>query len=82
MGVIKEPKNIDFIINSKPWTEEELVEFRAIIKKRNEARAKKISRSINPSHVSTGHNMVFPKAGLDNIHELTEAISTLVITQQ
>lgn len=41
MGVIKEPKNIDLIINSKPWTEEELAEFRSIIKKRKEAKAKK-----------------------------------------
>ena len=33
MGLVKEPKAIDLIINSKPWTEEELAELHAIIKK-------------------------------------------------
>ena len=45
MGLIKEPKNIDFTINSKPWTEEELGEFRSIIKKRKESKTKKISKA-------------------------------------
>lgn len=31
MGLIKEPKNVDFIIESKPWTEEELIDFRKIM---------------------------------------------------
>lgn len=31
MGLIKEPKNVDFIIESKPWTEEELIDFRQIM---------------------------------------------------
>jgi hypothetical protein len=34
MGLIKEPKNVDFIIKSEPWSENELLEFRAIIKKK------------------------------------------------
>ncbi len=50
MGLIKEPKNVDLIINSKPWTEEELTEFRAIIKKRKEAKAK---RKLRASKTST-----------------------------
>lgn len=45
MGLIKEPKNVDLIINSKPWTEEELAEFRAIMKKRKEAKAKRKSKT-------------------------------------
>ena len=28
MGLIREPKNIDFIIQSEPWTEQELADFR------------------------------------------------------
>jgi len=28
MGLIKEPKNVDFIIQSEPWTEQELADFR------------------------------------------------------
>ena len=34
MGLIKEPENVDLIVNSKSWTEEELAELSAIIKKR------------------------------------------------
>lgn len=33
MGLIKEPTGVDFIIQSTPWTEEQLKEFRAIMKK-------------------------------------------------
>lgn len=38
MGLVKEPKNIDFSTKSKPWTEKELSDFRKImldIKKKN-----------------------------------------------
>lgn len=38
MGLIKEPKDIDFSTKSEPWTEQELSEFREImqeIKNRN-----------------------------------------------
>jgi hypothetical protein len=37
MGLIKEPKNIDFCVQSEPWTEEELRDFRKIM---NELKAK------------------------------------------
>jgi hypothetical protein len=50
MGFIREPKNVDLIINSKPWTEEKLAEFSAIIKKRKEA---KIKRKLRASKRST-----------------------------
>lgn len=33
MRIIKEPKDIDFIIESKPWTEKELADFRMLMKK-------------------------------------------------
>jgi hypothetical protein len=49
MGLIKEPKSIDLTINSKPWTKEELAEFRAIIQKRKEAKAKKNSKASKTS---------------------------------
>jgi hypothetical protein len=32
MGLIREPKNVDFTVQSKPWTEEELVDFRELMK--------------------------------------------------
>ena len=31
MGLIKEPKNIDFSTKSEPWTEQELADFRKIM---------------------------------------------------
>lgn len=31
MGLIREPKNVDFTVNSKPWTEKELQDFRKIM---------------------------------------------------
>ena len=33
MGLIREPRDVDFYIQSKPWTEEELKKFSEIIKK-------------------------------------------------
>lgn len=36
MGLIREPKNVDFYVIDKPWTEEEEKEFSAFIKQRKE----------------------------------------------
>ena len=40
MGLIREPKNVDFIIKSEPWTKEELKQLREIMKRQKERRAK------------------------------------------
>ncbi len=40
MGLIREPKNVDFIIKSEPWTKEELKKFREIMKQQRERRGK------------------------------------------
>ena len=40
MGLIREPKNVDFIIKSEPWTKEELKQFREIMRQQRERRAK------------------------------------------
>jgi hypothetical protein len=40
MGLIKEPKNIDLTIKSEPWTEDELIQFRAIMKKQRDRKLK------------------------------------------
>lgn len=37
MGLIKEPKNVDFSIQSEPWTEKDLFDFRVIM---NEIKSK------------------------------------------
>jgi len=31
MGLIKEPKDVDFTVKSEPWTEEELADFRKLM---------------------------------------------------
>jgi hypothetical protein len=33
MAVVKEPKGIDFVVKSEPWSDEELKEFRELMKK-------------------------------------------------
>lgn len=36
MGLIREPKNVDFYVIDKPWSEKELKEFSELIKIRKE----------------------------------------------
>jgi len=43
MGLIKEPKEIDFTVQSEPWTEEELFDFRKLI---NQLKSKNSTKSI------------------------------------
>ena len=45
MGLIKEPRNVDFHVLDKPWTITEKNEFSAFIKLRKEKRKKKQSRA-------------------------------------
>lgn len=33
MAIVKEPKGIDFVVKSEPWSDEELKEFRKILDK-------------------------------------------------
>ena len=44
MGLIKEPKNVDLIIQSKPWNKEELAELSTIIQKARKAKKKRTKR--------------------------------------
>ena len=41
MGLIREPKNIDFSNKSEPWTEQELADFRKIMKTIKDKSAKR-----------------------------------------
>jgi len=43
MGLIKEPKNVDFNVQSEPWTEKELKDFRKLM---NDLKAKSSKRKI------------------------------------
>ncbi len=45
--MIKEPKNVDFYVLDKPWTEEERKEFSAYIKLRKAQQQKEGKRTIS-----------------------------------
>lgn len=53
MGLIKEPKNVDFTVLDKPWTVEDRKELSAFIKlskeqrKKNTAKSKRGTASLN-----------------------------------
>ena len=49
MGLIKEPKEIDFSTKSEPWTENELGEFRQIMKSIKEK--SRCDHANNKSHI-------------------------------
>jgi hypothetical protein len=46
MGLIREPKNVDFTVQSKPWTEEELRDFRMLMTELKARNAKKKLRGL------------------------------------
>ena len=50
MGLIKEPKEVDFTLESKPWTGKELAEFRKLMQsiklKRTNKNATKIESKV------------------------------------
>lgn len=33
MAIVKEPKGVDFVVKSEPWTDKELKEFRKVMEK-------------------------------------------------
>ena len=47
MGLIREPKNVDFSTKSQPWTEEELSDFRELMKQMKAENEKKKGRTEN-----------------------------------
>ena len=49
MGLIREPKDVDFTVLDKPWTDEERKEFSAFIKLRKEQRKKRQLRRVSPT---------------------------------
>jgi hypothetical protein len=45
MAIVKEPKGIDFVVKSQPWSDDELKEFRKIMaKQKSELGEKKRSK--------------------------------------
>ncbi len=54
MALVKEPKDVDLTIQSKPWTEEELAELSVIILKSKERKLKKRKTSKAKNFEKTG----------------------------
>ena len=48
MGLIKEPKKVDLLIKSEPWSDKELTELRKIMKAQKEKRKKLPLRTAKP----------------------------------
>jgi len=47
MGLIKEPKNVDFYVIDKPWTPKEKNEFSELIKKlKSRSKVKRSTRKV------------------------------------
>jgi hypothetical protein len=54
MGLIREPKNVDFYVIDKPWTEEEQKELSAFIELRKEQRKKRSSPTTSKKERKVG----------------------------
>jgi len=50
MDIVKEPKGIDFVVNSEPWSENELKEFRKLMKKKKSELGKKKRAKIKETY--------------------------------
>ncbi|HMH23891.1 MAG TPA: hypothetical protein VK563_19025 [Puia sp.] len=54
MGLIREPKNVDFYSIDKPWTEKELAEFRQLMEKlKTKNKTRQLSRKIRARKKTT-----------------------------
>ena len=60
MAIVKEPKGVDFVVKSEPWSDEELKEFRKLMKKQKsdlgekkrseiKEKVKKVSKTKQPA---------------------------------
>lgn len=47
MGLIREPKDVDFTVQSKPWTKDELIDFRKLMAELKEKNKVKKTRTKN-----------------------------------
>ncbi|WP_224994290.1 hypothetical protein [Cesiribacter sp. SM1] len=49
MGLIKEPKGVDFTVESEPWTEKELADFRKLMKEKKQQREREKKKTLSPT---------------------------------
>ncbi|WP_165779165.1 hypothetical protein [Rhodohalobacter barkolensis] len=50
MAIVKEPKGIDFVVKSEPWSDEELKEFRKLMKKQKSELGEKMRSKIKENY--------------------------------
>jgi hypothetical protein len=50
MAIVKEPKGIDFVVKSEPWSNEELKEFRELMNKQKTELGEKKRSKIKESY--------------------------------
>ncbi len=53
MGLIREPKNVDFTVLDKPWTDEERKEFSAYIQMRKKQLKKRVIQTNPPKEAAS-----------------------------
>jgi hypothetical protein len=49
MGLIKEPKGVDLIVESEPWTEKDLADFRKLMKEKKQQQEKEKKETLSPT---------------------------------
>ena len=50
MAIVKEPKGVDFVVKSEPWTDKELKEFSKLIEKQKSELGKKKRSKIKENY--------------------------------
>ncbi len=50
MAIVKEPKGVDFVVKSEPWTDKELKEFRRLMEKQKSKLGEEKRSKINENY--------------------------------
>jgi len=50
MSIVKEPKGVDFVVKSEPWSDDELKEFRELMKKQKSELGEKKRSNIKENY--------------------------------
>jgi len=70
MGLIKEPKNVDFSNQSEPWTENELADFRKLMQELKLKNKKQVSGRLTKKNESENSKIEVQKNQFLTIYSL------------
>ena len=56
MSIVKEPKGVDFLVKSEPWTDNELSDFRKLMKKQKSELSKEKRSKIRKNFKKVSSN--------------------------